>query len=223
MCMFLDCGRKWQCSFCLMLFTFYRSLSLVVGCFRPRPRHLASISNLLAIRALSSGEVFWKLSVDDLKTECRWLTGKRERKRTGPIKDVTNPNPAWIYYESTEGVVLLLRLQLHCVEFLCHIFPRRQEKLAITLKVKHIAGIQTSGRLKHFFLGERGDWLWSLVSTEWSSVLLTSNIPLCFPLQNAMDIFPHHHSVTLSQRSGGECWAALFQDGLFGCFRQLGK
>lgn len=132
MCMFLDRGRKWQCSFCYIYILQKRLISCWM--FR-RPRHLASISNLLAIRTLSSGEVFWKLSVDDWK-----------RKRTEPIKGVTNLNLAWMNYESTEGVILLLRLQLHCVKF----------KLSVAFSIPHFS--KTTREIGHNIVGKRYSW-----------------------------------------------------------------
>lgn len=103
-----------------------------------RPCHLASISNLLAIRKLSSGEIFWKLSVDD------WL--EREKERTEPIEEVLNLNLAWIYYEFTEGVVLLLRLQLHCVKF----------KLSLAFSMPHFP--KTTREIGHNIVGKIYSW-----------------------------------------------------------------
>lgn len=48
-------------------------------------------------------------------------------------------------------------------------------------------------------------------------------VPLCFPLQNVMDIISHHHSVASSQRSDGGCLAVPVREGRFGCFQQLEK
>lgn len=74
------------------------------------------------------------------------MTGKGERKRTEPIKDVTNPNPAWIYYESTEGVVLLLRLQMHCVEFM----------LSVAFSMPHFS--KTTREIGHNIVGKTYSW-----------------------------------------------------------------
>lgn len=209
MCMFLDRGRKWQWSLCLMR-------SVFIGCYMfRRPRRLASISNLPAIRTLSSGEVFCKLSVDD------WLKKGQERGQS-PLK-------TWPTRTSLGFTVILPRLcpSVEIAAVLCQ---------ASAIFMPHFS--KTTRWIGNNLVGKRHSWdtnkwpaetffPWVRVEVWFppSSPVCCSfqTIPLCFPLQNVMDIIPHHHSVTLSQRSGGGCLAALIQDGLFGCFRQLGK